>query len=355
MALAESAGAACSPFPANANTAVTGSYPPAANSLQVAIVTCGNGDNFAWTSLTVTDSVSGSWTRLVNVLATTGAGVQVWVKDAGSSPPAQTVTATASMSGTAEGLAIQTRQFTGAAPAASQTGVTAAQNALTAYTKAITPGTTGSQVVGAFGRSTNSVTLTANGSTTIYSQGNGSGGDTECTFKATSLSTSGTPVTVGFTNAAGGSNCFALAEILPASNTTSSGSITLAPMTPAGTAGMPVAITASGSLAQAPMVPAGSGAGGDTGASGSAAMAPMALAGSAAEAFTASGTVALASPGLAGTEVTAAVTGTGSMGLASMGMAGAASGPVTSSGSLALAPLASAGIRPRGVLLAFPF
>lgn len=211
MALVETLSSAW--VPSATNVATSGSFTPTANSLLVAVVSNGNGNNATETGTTLTDSVSGTWTRIANEVVATGPLAQVWVKDAGASPAVQSATFTCSPATLIEtGIAV--RQFTGAAVAASQTGVTAISGT-TPYTLAITPGTTGSQVVGAFGRSSTSVTLTANGSTTIYGQSIGGGG-TIAAMEANALSAAGTPITVGFTNAAGGSNAIALAEILPA-------------------------------------------------------------------------------------------------------------------------------------------
>lgn len=218
MALTESAGAAWAT--ANASAVTSGSFTPGSNNLLVALAAIGNGNNSGVTSISISDSVSGSWTQLVSFLLTTGPMVGVFVKDAGASPSAQTVTATFN-GGASEGAGLVVRQFSGAKPAAQQNGVTVTSGVAStgAFTGNITPGTTGSQVVGAFGRSTSSVALTANGSTSIYGQANGSGGDTEAAIEASSLSTASTQITLGFTNGGTGSQIFALAEILPGSGT----------------------------------------------------------------------------------------------------------------------------------------
>jgi hypothetical protein len=214
--MTETAGAA---WAASAGASVTsGSYTPTANALQVAICALGNGNNATITALTISDSVSGSWTLRAVAQTSLGPSAAIYVKDAGASPSAQTVTfgATAS-AGTPNETGIIVRQFPGAAAAAAQLGVTfsSGSSATTATTESITPGTTGSQVVGAYGYSTAARVMTANGSTTIYGQDDASA-SVVASIEASALSTAGTPVTLGFTAATGGSNCFALAEILPA-------------------------------------------------------------------------------------------------------------------------------------------
>ena len=215
MALTESAGGAW--VTGNATSVTTGSFTPSAGALLVALGCMGNGGNASETSQAVSGSAAGTWTQLCGVVVLGGGPMAgVWVKDAGASPPAQTVTYTPFTGG--GGLGLIVRQFTGAAPAAQQTGVTAttASAGAAAYTLGITPQVTGSQVVGAFGRSSNSQTLTANASTSIYSQANSPDGDTEAALEAAALSVAGTGVVLGATNAPGGANVLALAEIIPA-------------------------------------------------------------------------------------------------------------------------------------------
>lgn len=110
MALVESVGATGT-WPTNAGSVTTGSFTPGSGNLLVAIAATGNGNNNTVTSIGITDSVSGSWTNLVNFLLTTGPMVGVWVKDAGASPSAQTVTATFNSSTDGAGLIV--RQFSG--------------------------------------------------------------------------------------------------------------------------------------------------------------------------------------------------------------------------------------------------
>jgi hypothetical protein len=196
------------------NTLTTGSFTPSANQLVVVCAAVGNGNGITSTSFAVSDNVSGSW----SLLKTSGVGnvatASVWVKDAGSSPSAQTITVTA-LASTVLDVGFAVRQFAGALAAASQTGVTASNSSTSVAGLAITPGTTGSQVVGAYGNQT-SKTLVGNAATTLYgTQAGGGGGDVVAAMEANTLSTAATPITVGFTVAA--SVCsFALAEILPA-------------------------------------------------------------------------------------------------------------------------------------------
>jgi hypothetical protein len=214
MALIESAGGAWAT--SNTNIATTGAFTPNAGALLVAICAIGNGGNAVATGITITDSVSGTWTPLVTEVVSPNSLSIVAVKDAGASPASQTVTATGATTG-AQGVGLIVRQFAGAAPVVSQNGATAVYGVTgsSVYTINITPIQTGSQVVGAFGTSTNSYTMIANASTSIYNQANGSALDTEVAFEATSLSTAGSQMTLGFTNGGTSSNIFALAEILP--------------------------------------------------------------------------------------------------------------------------------------------
>jgi hypothetical protein len=218
MSLAESAGGAAT-WPTNSGVATTGTITPASNDLLAAIAVCGNGNNAAATSIAMsgTGAMNGTWTLLGHLYLTTGPMAAIFVKDAGASPSSGTATAT--FSSPTEGSGLQVRRFAGALPAASQTGVvvTGGSAGGGVFTLATGTGlTTGSQVVGGFADSTSSVALTANGSTTIYNQGNGSGGDTEAAIEASSLSTAGVSMTLGFTNTGASSTSLVLVEILPA-------------------------------------------------------------------------------------------------------------------------------------------
>ena len=73
---------------ATGNTTTTNSYTPLANTLQVVVLTFGNGNAIAAT-VTVTDSVSGTWKQLVRLAGSASppySDVSVWCKDAGASP-----------------------------------------------------------------------------------------------------------------------------------------------------------------------------------------------------------------------------------------------------------------------------
>jgi hypothetical protein len=214
--LVESAGATGT-WPTNAGTVTTGSYTPVKDSLQVAIAVCGNGDNNPSTALAISDSVSGSWTTLQTFFLTTGAMAGIFAKDAGASPAAQTVTAT--FTSPTEGSGLIVRQVSGnVARAAAQLGARVQSGAAGSgtYTASITPKYAGSLIVGGYGQSTASVTLTANAATSIYNQGNGSGGDTLAALEALAPPGPGNAVTLGFTNTGTASQIFVLVEIIPA-------------------------------------------------------------------------------------------------------------------------------------------
>lgn len=211
MALAETAGAALAQ--SNTNTVTSGSLTPTAGALQVAMVTCGNGNGISITGASMTDnSGSGAWTLLVSAFNALGSALAaVYIRAAWSGAATMTFTTTPT---TAANVAIFTRQFAGARPVAGQTGATVSVVASSANAESITPTVTGSQCVGAFATSVDTEVLTPNASTTIYAQTDtGSLGDTEAMMKATALSVAGTPISMGFTNAALVSD-FALAEIL---------------------------------------------------------------------------------------------------------------------------------------------
>jgi len=217
---------------ANAATVTTGSFTPASNTLLVAYCSMGNGAGSASSLGTVTDSLSGTWTRLAGDASATGGVAEIWCRDIGASPSAMTVTYDPGGSA-ASGLDIICKWYGGAALTASQPGATATLGGTTAYTLAITTTTTGSLVAGAYGRATDAQTLVANGSTTILGQVNGSSGDTAALFRATSQT--GTPgsTTLGFTNAASGANRMALAEILPTPASGAAGAVASLSLPPA--------------------------------------------------------------------------------------------------------------------------
>lgn len=211
MPLTESAGAAWVTS-GGTGTVTSGSFTPSGGSLLVAVGCIGNGNDLTSTAIAITDSLTATWTTLASHVNNNGASSILAIKDAGSSPSSQTVTCTGTSSPT--GTALIVRQFTGALPAAQQNGATVSAGTTPPYTESITPTQTGSQVVGGYSQSTNGVTLTANGSTTIYSQAIGTSGDTECAFEANSLSTALVAITVGFTTAGTAGATFSIAEIL---------------------------------------------------------------------------------------------------------------------------------------------
>lgn len=204
---------------ANATTVTTASFTPTAGSLVAAVVAAGNGAGSSSALGAVTDSVGGVWQRLAGEASTTGGIAEVWIKDAGASPSAQTVTYTPGGSGVNSGLVAVAKWYTGALPAAQQNGTTAVNGGGTSFSKAITPKASGSVVLAAYATASSAVTLTANGSTTIIGQFNGSAGDTASACRATAATTANTSVTVGFSNTAAGVNRIALAEILAAGPT----------------------------------------------------------------------------------------------------------------------------------------
>ena len=262
MALSESAGGTGT-WPTNAGAVTTGTITPASGDLLVAIAVCGNGDNTAATAIAMsgTGAMSGAWTLLAHLYLTTGPMAAVFCKDAGASPSSGTATAT--FSSPIEGSGLIVRRFAGAAPAASQTGVTVTAGSAGGgvYTAATGTGlTTGSRVVGGFADSSNSITLTANANSTIYNKANGSGGDTLAAFEASAASAAGTSVTLGFTNTGSDSTSIVLVEILPSAGATvalTAPNIALAAplVTPGG--GGAVALTAPNIALAAPLVTPG--------------------------------------------------------------------------------------------------
>lgn len=217
MALVETAGAAwIQTTTTNVQTSAT--FTPAANALIVCLVAVGNGNGIVETSRTITDTfggtASGSWTILVERLsAEDEAGTGVYVKDAGASPTSGAITVTASPS-TVLDPGLIARNFTGAAPAASQTGDTASAFG-NPKDVTITPTATGSQVVGAF--AINSGTArTANANTTIYGQSQGDSGNQVGAMKMTALTTVAVNQVMGYTVAQNQTSITG-AEILQAS------------------------------------------------------------------------------------------------------------------------------------------
>jgi hypothetical protein len=111
---------------------------------------------------------------------------------------ALTVTAAQSGSGASDGIALTVKVLTGAA--ASPAGATAQSGTVTTPELAITPDATGSLVYGALVNGASATAFTAAAGTT-FTQNQTWAGDatTFATFRGTSTTTSGTPVTLGAT------------------------------------------------------------------------------------------------------------------------------------------------------------
>lgn len=197
----------------NTATVTTAAFTPANNTLLVAYCSMGNGAGSASSLGAVTDSLSGTWVRLAGEASATGGVAEVWCRDIGTGA---SMTVTYDPGGAAaSGVDIIVKWYIGAALTAQQPGATAVNGGTTSYTTAITTTVQGSLVAGAFGRATDAQTLTANSSTTILGQVNGTSGDTAALFRATNNTVTPGSTTLGFTNAASGTNRMALAEILP--------------------------------------------------------------------------------------------------------------------------------------------
>ena len=281
-----------------------------------------------------TGAMSGTWIPLAHLYLTTGPMAAVFCKDAGGSPASGTATAT--FSSPTEGAQLVVRRFAGARAAASQSGVTAtggtAGGAIGAVS--ITPGTTGSQVVGAFGDSTTGLTLTANGTTSIYQQQEGpSTQDTEAAMEASSQSTASTPISIGFTNSfgtspTGHSTAFALVEILPAITGTGSLAVHKPSMSAAGAE----VFTGTGSLAVHKPVLAASGTVIEN--AGTLAVHKPTFAGAGWASATGTGSLAVHKPSMSAAGVT--IAGTGSVAVHKPGMAASGTEILTGTGSVAV-------------------
>jgi hypothetical protein len=119
---------------------------------------------------------------------------------------------------TSNGVGLRVLVLTGALAKALQTGATVSvqKSATTSFTNSITPNTTNSRVYGAASHGINGNSATPNGSTTMIDDQHGTTGPEQYdTFKATALSTGGTPVTLGFTFTGTDSGPFVLLEVLP--------------------------------------------------------------------------------------------------------------------------------------------
>jgi hypothetical protein len=182
---------------AQSNTlAVTcASFTPSAGTLLVACVSIGNGNGTTGLGSSVVTSSGGhTWTMLQRRQVSGQSTAEVWIAD-NSSASATTVTATSQVANQTD-VGIQVIAYAGAANVAGQTG---AKGGASNRQVTITTTQSGSQVVGAFGHFS-PITCTALTGTTIFGQTQGSAGDTEMAWRATSLT--GTPgsTTYGITN-----------------------------------------------------------------------------------------------------------------------------------------------------------
>jgi hypothetical protein len=133
-----------------------------------------------------------------------------------------TVTATAGGS-TSNGILLRIEVITGAVTAGSQTGATGSQSASGAHQAAITPNQTNSRVYGAMIENNADTSYTANGSTTLIDNvTDGTNTVQYGTCKATALSASGTPETIGASAPSGNGSC-ALYEVQVATTLAESG------------------------------------------------------------------------------------------------------------------------------------
>lgn len=200
----------------NTATVSTSAFTPAAGCLLVAFCAQGNGVAGTASLGTLTDSVSGTWTRLSGFGDNNGVA-EIWVKDAGPAPASQTVTYDPGGAG-ASGTTLIVKQYSNAATAAAQTGPTATTGSgATAYTVSLATTKVGSIVAGSIGRAADTQTLVAQAGTTIIGQFNGSSGDTAGAFRSSQPTTTPGTATYGFTNTPSGTQHLAVVEILPAS------------------------------------------------------------------------------------------------------------------------------------------
>jgi hypothetical protein len=200
---------------ANATTVTTASFTPANSTLLVAYCSMGNGAAGASSLGAVTDSLGGTWTRLSGEASASGGVAETWARDIATGA-AMTVIYDPGGAG-ASGLDLICKWYSGAKPVAQQPGAIAVNGGTTSYATSITTTAAGSLVVGALGRASDAQTVVANGSTTLLGQVNGSSGDTAALFRATNLTVTPGPTSLGFTNTPAGVNRMALAELLPAS------------------------------------------------------------------------------------------------------------------------------------------
>jgi hypothetical protein len=222
VAIAETANAPAAT--GGTTTAVTSaSFTPTASSLLVAVCVIGNSTGSGTVTGTLSDSLTGAWTLVKRQNAAGLASSEVYVQDVGASPAARTVTLTGTGGTNAKGTSLVVKNLTGAAAAASQTGVTVGSTAGTTAALSITPGATGSYLVHALGYNPSSLTLTANAnSTSLRATADATNGETYGICKGTNASTASTAVSLGWTNTGltSGSAVQVAAEILASTGST---------------------------------------------------------------------------------------------------------------------------------------
>lgn len=199
-------------------TTTTASFTPPANSLIVAVASCGNGAGTTGTtaSVTITDSISSSWTLKKRQNLSGSGSSEIWMLDAGGSPSARTVTATTSL----PGVALTVLVFTGAAAVASQTG-TNIFGTPAVWQTSPTPTAVGSYFVSVGCDTSSNYALTANANTTTLNAFNDStNGETLGHWRSTALTSSLTAISYGFTNTPGQSVVYTQQEVLAAATTT---------------------------------------------------------------------------------------------------------------------------------------
>ena len=216
MAISEDTSHQPVPVHVTATSATTASFSPQAATLLVALPAV-LGPNFATTTVTVTDSLSGTWTLLKRQNTNTtgiGGSSEIWVRYLVGAPGAMTVSASWTPNGDPGGNLV-VRSLLGAS--STQTGATGGTGGATvAPTATLTPTQLGSWVYGASMDWTANPSMTANANTSLIDQFiDATNGDTYAIFKGATSVSSLVSTAYGFTNANAGFNT-AAAEILPA-------------------------------------------------------------------------------------------------------------------------------------------
>jgi hypothetical protein len=203
------------PVHVTATTATTASFSPQAGTLLVALIGA-LGPNFATTTVTVTDSLSGKWSLLKRQNTNTtgiGGSSEIWYRYLDTAPGSLTVNAVWTPNGDPGGNLV-VRSLLGAATPSGAAGGTG--GASVAPTATLTPIQLGSWVYGACVDWTTNPVMVANANTTIIDQFNDTtNGDTYAIFKGAASTASLVSTAYGFTNANAGFNTAAV-EILPA-------------------------------------------------------------------------------------------------------------------------------------------